>query len=129
MRESRSLGRRIGSALVVFLLLLWGTAQDAAAKDAAKHETPEQTAAQLSKVTGELDALAVQFDADKDESLSSQEQDALVKFVTGKYGPQWAERAKAFLRGADRNGDGVVDRAEWTAAIEKLKHARSSSPP
>ena len=121
MYEGWRFRRWLGLGLIGFALLSSSIGRNAAAKDPTNRESPEQTAVQLSRVTAELNDLAIQFDADKDQSLSPQEQEALVKFVTAKYGQQWADRAKAFLRAADRNGDGIVDREEWLRAIAKLK--------
>jgi predicted acyl esterase len=75
-----------------------------------------------------LNALALQFDTDKNRVLSPREQDELVKFVAQQHGPQWAERARAFLRSADTNGDGSVDEAEWKRAIERLSRQGAAGP-
>jgi len=129
MRQRWLFRQWFGFGLACFALLLTSACRNGVAKDAAKQETPDQAAAQLSKVVEVLDALAIQFDANKDQSLSPQEQEDLIKYVATKYGPQWADRAKVFLRAADRNGNGTVDRQEWKQAIEKLRRSRSTPAP
>ena len=77
----------------------------------------EQAFRDAAPAVDQLDRLAQRFDADHDQVLSPQEQEAMIAFVADKHGPQWAVRLKRFLSAADANHDGRIDLAEWTHAI------------
>ncbi|HEX4148970.1 MAG TPA: CocE/NonD family hydrolase, partial [Pirellulales bacterium] len=87
---------------------------------AAVQEASPRRAAQLAKVADRINALAVQFDADKNASLSPDEQAALVKYLGEKFGPPWADRIEPFLRSADTNGNRTIEAGEWKRAIAAL---------
>lgn len=91
-------------------------------------EMPPRAADELAKVVDRLDAAAVQFDADHNEVLSPKEQKELLKFIAAKHGQPWADRVGAFLRSTDANGDGSIDRAEWTGAIDRIRHRPAPRP-
>jgi len=91
----------------------------AAATPAA--ENAEQAFRDAAPAVDQLDRLAQRFDADHDQVLSPKEQEAMIAFVADKYGPQWAERLRRFLRAADANHDGRIDLAEWTRAIAQVR--------
>ena len=81
-------------------VLLATADRDAMAADQAPaKESPQRAAAELAKAADRLNALAKQFDADNDQSLSAGEQAELVKFVTETFGPSWGGRLEPFLRG------------------------------
>jgi predicted acyl esterase len=88
---------------------------------------PPETAAHLAGVVNQLNALAIQFDADKTERLSASEQEEMLKFVTEKFGAAWGERGRVFLKAADTNIDGEITLAEWKHAIDLL--AKSAAKP
>jgi predicted acyl esterase len=85
-------------------------------------------AQQLGRVVDQLNALAVQFDVNKNKSLSPDEQERMLKFVEEKHGRGWAERVKWFLKGADTNGDETIDEERWRSAIQKLQGGKDSRP-
>ena len=114
--QTMRFGIRLFFALTVAALGVWLVQAD----DATKRPGAEQPAASPAKVISQLNALAVQFDADHDRTLSPKEQDAMVKYVEQQHGRPWADRAREFLRSADANGDGIVDEQEWRRAIDKL---------
>jgi hypothetical protein len=72
------------------------------------------------QVGARLKALAEQFDADKDQRLSPAEQTALIQHVTKVHGVAWGDRVQTFLKMADTNGDGIVDRDEFNRALKQL---------
>jgi hypothetical protein len=61
-----------------------------------------------------LNALAVQFDGDKNGSPSPDEQKPLLRFVEERHGQKWADRVTWFLKRAGANGNGAIDRGLWT---------------
>jgi hypothetical protein len=91
-------------------------------------ETPAQMAEELARVVDRLNALALQFDLDKNRVLAPQEQEQMLKAVAENHGVQWAERVKWFLKGADTNGDESIDEEQWTAAIKRLQQGREFPP-
>jgi hypothetical protein len=101
---------------------------DCRADENASNKLPPQAAAKLAKVVDPLNALAMQFDADKSQSLSRSEQDELLKHVAAKYGQAWADRASLLLRAADANADGEIKSGEWKRAIDRLGGALSAAP-
>ena len=84
-------------------------------------DKPDAVFREMAPALNQLDKLAQQFDADHDQSLSSQEQKAMIAFVAGKNGEPWAGRLKRFLHVADLNHDGRIDLAEWTHAVALVK--------
>jgi predicted acyl esterase len=98
------------------------------AQDHKRKETPGQIAQELGRVVDQLNALAVQFDVNKNRSLSPDEQERMLKFVEDKHGRAWAERVRWFLKGADTNGDETIDEEQWRSAIQKLQEGQSSRP-
>ena len=94
---------------------------------AAVKESPQRRTADLAKVADRLNALAKQFDADKDASLSSDEQAALLKFVGETFGQPWADRVGPFLRSADTNGNGTIEAGEWKARLRRSARHRLKS--
>jgi len=38
-----------------------------------------------------------------------------------KFGQEWADRVKWFLKEADANGNGAIEEGEWKSAIAKLQ--------
>jgi predicted acyl esterase len=99
------------------------------AQDRAPKETPAQMAQQLLRVVDQLNGLAIQFDVDKSKSLSSDERKQMLRFVEEKHGQAWADRVTWFLQGPDANGDGIIDEAEWTRAIQTLQNGKQPAPP
>lgn len=95
------------------------------AKSDGNHNSdkPDAVFQEMVPALGHLDQLARQFDADHDQALSSQEQEAMIAFVAGKNGETWAGRLNRFLRAADINHDGQIDLAEWTHAVAQVKQA------
>jgi len=86
-------------------------------------DKPDTVFREMVPALNQLDKLAQRFDADHDQSLASQEQEAMIAFVAGKNGEPWTERLKRFLRVADLNHDGNVDLAEWTHAVAQIRQA------
>lgn len=84
-------------------------------------EKSSAAAGQLAKVVDELNALGMEFDADKNFQLSGAEQAELTKAVGTRYGQAWADRVKLFLATADVNHDGVIQTGEWQQGLGKLK--------
>ncbi len=103
------------------VLLLFILAVPVLAKDPPAVESKQQTQTELARIVDQLNALGAQFDADKNQELSRQEQEAMQKYVADKFGRVWAQRLKTFLKDADANGDGRITLAEWNAAIAKLR--------
>ena len=87
----------------------------------AAPETNDQVFREMAPAANQLDSLAQRFDADHDQALSPQEQEAMIAFVGEKHGGQWAGRLKRFLGAIDANHDGRIDLAEWTPAVARVK--------
>lgn len=116
MRTRRGLVLLIG---VLAIAAVFPVAGRCAAPQEAKKAAGDESNA---KVLATFQSLVERFDADHDRSLSTQEQAALVEHVEKTYGPQWAQRAKTWLKAADTNGDGSISQAEWrqfTASFAK----------
>jgi len=113
MLNSRPLS--VHAAVLVFIL-----ASPLSAKEVSV-ESKQQSQSELARVVDQLNALGAQFDADKNQELSRQEQEAMQKFVADKFGRAWAQRLKIFLNDADSNGDGRITLTEWNAAVERLR--------
>ncbi|MFA5192754.1 MAG: CocE/NonD family hydrolase [Verrucomicrobiia bacterium] len=91
---------------------------------------PEQVFREMAPAANQLDSLAQRFDADRDQSLSPQEQEAMIAFVGEKHGEQWAGRLKKFLHAIDANHDDRIDLAEWTPAVARVKQfAKTAAEP
>ena len=73
----------------------------------------------------QLDKLAQQFDADRSQTLSPQEQQSMIAFVAKKNGEPWGDRLKGFFTVADINHDGSIDLAEWTRAVAQVRQLAS----
>ena len=84
-------------------------------------DKPDSVFREMAPAVDRLDKLAQQFDADHDQILSPQEQEAMIAFVAEKNGEQWAQRLKRFLRVTDINHDGKIDLAEWTHAVAQVR--------
>ncbi len=114
-----------------FTLLVVGAlvrAGSCAAQDAGS--TPEKSDRvfrEMAPAANQLDSLAQRFDADHDQALSPQEQEAMIAFVGEKHGEQWAGRLKRFFHAIDANHDGRIDLAEWTPAVARVKQLAQTS--
>lgn len=113
-----------GGGLIWFALLtVWvvvGAGHCTAADVDPSAEPSETVFREMVPAVNQLDKLARQFDADHDQTLSRQEQAAMIAFVSKKNGEPWANRLKRFLRAADLNHDGTIDLAEWTRAVAQV---------
>ncbi len=103
------------AALAVWILIQAGHCADPVSP------TTEQVFQQMVPAARQLDGLAQQFDADHDQVLSPQEQEAMIAFVAEKHSEAWAARLKQFLAAADTNHDGRIDLTEWTRAVGQVR--------
>lgn len=90
------------------------------------NENPDQIFREMVPAANQLDSLAQRFDADHDQALSPQEQEAMIAFVGEKHGEQWAGRLKRFFRAIDANHDGKINLAEWSPAVARVKQLAQS---
>ncbi|MEI8288924.1 MAG: CocE/NonD family hydrolase [Verrucomicrobiota bacterium] len=110
------------------ILVSWalaGTGNGAAPDTATSPDKPDAVFQEMVPAAKVLDKLARQFDADHDQTLSPQEQEAMVAFVKEKNGEPWGDRLKRFFATADINHDGKVDLAEWTRAAARVRQSAS----
>ena len=101
--------------------ILAGTGNCATPDVGRPSDKPDAVFREMAPAVDQLDKLARQFDSDHDQTLSPQEQEAMIAFVAGKNGEQWADRLKRFLQVADINHDGNIDLAEWTRAVAQVR--------
>lgn len=111
------------ATLAAAMVCCWPLAAHSAEQQAPA-KLSSRTAGLLAPVVDKLNALGVQFDADKNQSLSADERDELLRFVAKTHGQAWADRLKAFLAAADTNADGVIGACEWKRAVERLRPAK-----
>lgn len=90
-------------------------------------ESDQRAQMALASVVDRLESLGVKFDADKNKSLSAEEQRVLIDYVAKTYGQAWADRVAAHFRAIDANGDGVVDLAEWDLGLKAVRKLRPAS--
>jgi len=113
-------GRGLGCAVLAVWAL--ACADSGAAPDPGSFsKNPEQVFREMAPAANQLDSLAQRFDADHDQALSPQEQEAMIAFVGEKHGEQWVGRLKRFFRAIDANRDGRIDLAEWSPAVARVK--------
>ena len=90
-------------------------------------EKPDSVFREMAPAVNQLDKLAQQFDTNHDQTLSPQEQEAMIASVAEKNGEPWADRLKRFLRATDIHHDGRIDLAEWTSAVAQVRQAAKTA--
>ena len=106
------------------ILIFWAltdTVKGAMPEASSNSDKQDAVFREMAPALAQLDGLARQFDADHNQSLSLQEQEAMAAFVSKKNGEQWAGRLKRFFSAADTDHNGTIAWAEWKRAVEQVR--------
>jgi len=123
---------RIGIPLFFVPLAIWGLAIGIG------HTMPVVTSAShqqeisfrgMAPTMNLLHKMVQKFDANHDQILSSQEQEAMADSIAKSYGSDWDDRLRRFLRAADLNGDGIIELSEWSQAVFEVKRLAKTPDP